>query len=502
MIGEIAKKSLLSNMLTLRFSVGTVLFLVLAALFTGVLLDEYRQKLENYNGLVSRNAEELKGLMTYQNLKPTIYKPPEILTVFSKGSAENMVGSIRISVGEVPKLGSADTGKNPFLSVFPVLDIALIFKLVISVLAILLAYDAISGEREDETLKLMLSNSVPRHQILSGKFIGGMITLAIPIMLGFLVISLMLELSPSVELTGDDWIRIALMFVLSVVMVSVLFNLGLFFSAMTKRSSDTLMLLLFLWVLFLLMIPNGSIYVSARLRPILRKESVLSQVQQVWWRFQEEMEDYYRRTPGEGGYGVQNDASEPWGWYHRFATKSLVLSTRNRNVFIEPLRIKYADEAWQTGENYLKSMKRQWKLANSISRTSPLSLYENLISSLSRTDIQGSEIFAIQARDYRQQIIDYLYSKKAFSSIRYFATVKEEHLFDINNMDEWTALREKYDTQDPTPLEVSEIPRFHYRLETIAVTMKRILPDVIVLCFMSILFFMCAFAVFLRCDVR
>ncbi len=501
MIGEIAKKSLLSNMMTLRFSVGTVLFLTLAVLFTCVLLGEYEQRLENYSNLVSRNADELRGLMTYQNLKPTIYKSPEILAVFSKGLAENAVDSIRISVGEVPKLGSADASKNPFLPVFPVLDVALIFKLVISVLAILLAYDAISGEREDETLKLMLSNSVPRHQILFGKFIGGMITLAIPIILGFLMISLILELSPTVELTGDDWIRIALMFVLSVVMVSVLFNLGLFFSAMTKRSSDTLMLLLFLWVLFLLMIPNGSIYVASRLRPIVRKERVNSQVQEIWWRFWTELEDYYRKTP-RSGYNVQSDDSEPWGWYQRFATKSLVLSRQRRNASMEPMRIRYADEAWQVGEDYLKNMKRQWKLANSISRISPLSLYENLISSLSRTDIQGSETFAIQARDYRQQIIDYLYSKKAFSSIRYFATVKEEHLFDINSIDEWTALREKYDVQDPSPLEVSEIPLFHYRLENIATTMKRILPDIIILCFMSVLLFMCAFAVFLRCDVR
>lgn len=500
MIWKVAKRELLSNLLTLRFAVGTVLFVVLAVLFTYVLLGDYRQKLENYNGLVSRNSDDFKKLMTYKNLKPTIYKSPEILTIFSKGIAENMANSTRISIGEVPKLTSAAASKNPLLSVFPVLDIVLIFKLVMSVLAILLAYDAISGEKEDGTLKLTLSNSVPRHQVLFGKLMGGMITLAIPMAIGFLIISLMLELSPTVELTGDDWVRISLMFVISLVMVSALFNLGLLISSLTRRSSDTLMLLLFLWVLFLLVIPNGSAYLSARIRPIEPREKIDSQVGEIWSRFRKEIWDFRKKIP-ETGYSIQSDSGEPWGWYHRFATKSVIRSGQKLNAFAEPLRIKYADDAWQADRSYLESMKRQRELAGFISRASPISLYENLITGLSRTDVPSFERFAQQSREYRQQMIDYLHSRDAFSSIRYFATVKEEHLFDVN-VEEYGRLREKYGTKEPSPLNVAEISQFRHRSEDATATMKRILPDVAVLCFMSVLFFMCAFAAFLRYDVR
>lgn len=502
MIWKIAKKELLSNLLTLRFAVGTVLFLALAVLFTCVLLGDYRQKLEDYDGLVSKNSDELRGLMTYQNLRPTIYKPPEILAIFSKGVEENMGNSTRISIGEVPELTSGVTAKNPLLSVFPVLDMVLIFKLVISVLAILLAYDAISGEKEDATLKLTLSNSVPRHQVLFGKFIGGMITLAIPIAIGFLMTSLILELSPAVELTGDDWIRIALMFVFSLIMVSALFNLGLFLSSVTRRASDTLMLLLFLWVLFLLVIPNGSAYLSSQIRAIESREKIDSQVQEIWGRFGREVSDFRRTIPSMGDWPIQSDAQEPWGWYHRFATKNLIRYKQTLNASAEPLKIRYADDAWQANRSYLESMKRQKELAGSISTASPISLYEALITSLSRTDVPNSERFAEQARGHRQQMIDYLYTMKAFSSIRYFATVKEEHLFDVNSINEYGPIREKYDREEPSPLDVSDVPLFRYRPEGVAVTMKRILPDMALLCFISVLFFMCAFAAFLRYDVR
>ena len=342
MVWRIARKELLSNMLTLRFFVGTLLFLSLAVLFTCVLLGDYGRQLDNYGRLVSIGKDELRQLMAYKNLSPTIYKPPEVLAIFSSGVEESMGNSARISVGDIPEIKSAITSKNPLLAVFPVLDISLIFKLVISILAILVSYDTISGEREDGTLRLIMSNSVPRHHVLFGKFMGGMVTLAIPIIIGFLVISLILEFSTMVNLTGDDWIRIGFMLVVSLIMVSVLFNLGLFLSCVTRRSSDTLILLLFIWVLFLLVVPNGSAYVANRLRPIASRESMDSQVQEVWRRYQGEFSDFYSRNPWPNN-AIQSDASDPWGGYHAFATKDLILFKQKRYAFGEPLRIKYAD---------------------------------------------------------------------------------------------------------------------------------------------------------------
>ena len=499
MIWNIAKKELLLNLMTLRFAMGMVLFIVMAVLFTCMLLSDYSDKLEDYDRIVARNNDELKKLMTYQNLRPTIYKPPEILSIFSRGVEENTGNAAKISIGEVPEISSVSISKNPLLSVFPTLDVTIIFKLVISVLAFLLAYDSISGEKEDGTLKLMLANGVPRHQVLLGKLIGGMITLAIPIAVGFLMISLILEFSPAVEMTGNDWLRIALMFIFSLIVVSLLFNLGLFLSSITKHASDTLMFLLFFWVLFMLVIPNGSACLAERIRSIESREKVDSQVQEIWGRFEKELNN--KRKPWPQGYTVQSDAGEPWGWYHRFATKNLIIYKQGRNILSEPLRIRYADDAWQASKTYIESMKRQKDLADLISKFSPISLYEDLITSLSKTDVSGSERFADQATGYRQQIINYLYNKRAFSSLRYFTTVKEEYMLDISAND-YDLSRKKYDSVEPQSLNVSDIPQFHYRPEGVSETINRILPNVLILCFISIILFMCAFVSFLRCDVK
>jgi len=99
-------------------------------------------------------------------------------------------------------------------------------------------------------------------------------------------------------------------------------------------------------------------------------------------------------------------------------------------------------------------------------------------------------------------LIDYLYDKKAFSSIRYFATVKEEHLFDVKNIEEYDVLRKKYENVKAEHLNLDDLPRFSFKPESPADTAKRILPGVGLLFFTGVLFFICTFVAFLKYDVR
>jgi len=502
MTWRIARKELLGNLITMRFSVGTALFLALVVLFTSVLISDYRQKLERYNGMMTKNSEELRQLMTYQNLRPTVYKPPEVLSVFSRGVEDNIAKEVQISIASVPVPKGAYTAKNPLLSVFPVLDIVLIFKLVISILILLFVYDAISGEKEDRTLALMLSNDVPRHQVLLGKFIGGMITISIPITIGFIAASLILSVSPTVNLAASEWLRIVLMYLVSLIMAGALCCLGLFFSSITRQASETLIFLFFLWVLFVLVVPNSSSFMAAKISPVKSRREIDSQITEFHRELGNKVRDFYRQYPRTDYYYVQSDATEPGGYYHWYASKSQVRLEQGLYAFSEPLQIDYADRAWQLEKSYLESLKKQKKLASTLSLISPLSVYEILVSALAKSDAASFERFYEQAVEYRRQLIDYLYDKKAFSSIRYFATVKEEHLFDVKNIEEYSALRKKYENVKAKHLNLDDLPRFSFKPESPADTLKRILPGFGLLCFIGVLFFICAFVAFLKYDVR
>ena len=70
------------------------------------------------------------------------------------------------------------------LKTFLEIDWAFVMGLIVSFVAILFTYDAVCGEREDGTLRLMLSGSVPRDGVLLGKFIGAFLSVSAPIVLG------------------------------------------------------------------------------------------------------------------------------------------------------------------------------------------------------------------------------------------------------------------------------------------------------------------------------
>ncbi len=502
MIRKIAGKEFLSNLLTLRFMVAMLLLVILTGLFSSILIGDYKKELREYDKSVAKNNAELKQVLTYQNLTPTIYKPPEILTLFSTGVEANVAKSATINIQDIPFLASSSLSKSPLLSVFPVFDVVLVFKLVISVLAFLLAYDALSGEKEDGTLRLMLANNVSRAQILLGKFIGGMLTLALPIALGFLIVILMMVLSPMITLTGGEWLRLGLMFVLSLIMVAALFNIGLLISSLTKRASDTLMLLLFIWVVFLLIIPNLSSYLAVKLKPSELAPRINAQVRQMNTDMNTEIRNATRQLPDLGGYSVESDANENWGGYVKFCSAAFV---REQFFIMEralPIALKTIRQIAELRQSYINELVVQKKWANSLARLSPISLYENLMSSLSRTSASSLERFSQQARGYRDQVADYLEKKKAFASLRWFTPLDEDKIVNVRDVKEYMEVYNKYSNYQPQRLDVSDFPGFRYRPVPVIDSLKESLPEIFILIFAGFLFFTGALVAFLKYDVR
>jgi ABC-type transport system involved in multi-copper enzyme maturation permease subunit len=210
MIFKIARTELLLNLMTFKFAVGTIICVVLMAVFMPVLVSDYQQRLEDYSQNIAANEAILRDVRVYRNITPTVYRRPSVLSVFSEGLEKRLGNSAKIEPESIPQVNMTVAEDNPFLSVFPSLDVSLIFKIVLSLLVLLFAYDAVSGEREQGTLKLIMSGSLPRYHFLLGKILAGLITLAVPVTVAFVIGLLILEFSPMVSLTGSDWARIGL----------------------------------------------------------------------------------------------------------------------------------------------------------------------------------------------------------------------------------------------------------------------------------------------------
>ena len=58
---------------------------------------------------------------------------------------------------------------------------------LVPLLGLLLGHDLIVGENEERTLRLLLASGVSRSRLLLGKFIGGCLTMAVPLVAGFVI---------------------------------------------------------------------------------------------------------------------------------------------------------------------------------------------------------------------------------------------------------------------------------------------------------------------------
>jgi len=190
MFGTIVRKEILENISGLKFH-AVMLFsslLIIFSVYTGI--EGYQVRLKEYNIAVRHHEEALKNHPSWIVLAGMGYnidKPPVPVSVVAEGLEGVLGRTAKINNNSPVKLEESKYSDNPILAIFGSFDLMFVVRAILSLFAILFSYDAISGERERGTLKLMLANSVPRHTIILGKAVGLFFCLAVPLTIPLLI---------------------------------------------------------------------------------------------------------------------------------------------------------------------------------------------------------------------------------------------------------------------------------------------------------------------------
>jgi hypothetical protein len=296
------------------------------------------------------------------------------------------------------------------------------------------------------------------------------------------------------------------MYVISLVFVSAMFNLGLLASCLTRRSSISLLSALFFWVLLVQIVPNAGAYLAAHLDPIGSQEVVNSQLEIVSNERNKEIDELWDRVEQGGEEVASEDQFGQWcvivcdakGMRHR----------QQRFALGNPIRLRYAERSWQIKHGYATDLLRQKKLADRLARLSPIAAYQNAMSALAGTDVAGARHFIEEAREHRTAVIAYLRSETDnFSSPLYFTRCTEvdrgfyqQYLDKQVSEEDFQRWKTRTIGQVP-PLDLRDFPRFVYRNDVIP-TLANALADTLALAFAGLLFFALSFWVFMRYDIR
>lgn len=237
-----------------RFLVAALIVFGLVAATVTVLTRSYSRELRDYGVAAADRQESLREYGHLNRLGAwRLPDRPNPMTAVVRGLYQNA------------NLESLDN--DPLAVAYPLPDLALVVGLLFSLLALLFAHDAMSGEREDGTLRLLVAHHVPRPSILVGKVLGRSVALIIPLLAGLLVGALAVAASPSLAWTSTEWGSAAILATVAGLYITVFVALGAMISAWTRTARTSLLVSLGAWAVLVLIVPSLSPYVAGTLEP-------------------------------------------------------------------------------------------------------------------------------------------------------------------------------------------------------------------------------------------
>ena len=271
MTWKVAKKEIVSNLLSYKFFIVILLTAILIFTSFFIMHRDYKSRLADYQLIKPKPTE------------PIAVIPPNPLSIFSKGLEEFMTRSFEISVVQIAARSGMKSG-NLLFSYFPVPDFLYIVRVVLSLVALLFGFDQVSREKERGTLKLMLSNSLSRAKTLIGKWIGNFLCLSIPFLLITLLGVVFLNLDPDSGFSSGHIVRLAIIVILSLIYIAFFLSLGILISTLTRRAAASIVILLFIWAILVFIIPNLGTLLARQMVDVPSVKALSEKRQQTWTR--------------------------------------------------------------------------------------------------------------------------------------------------------------------------------------------------------------------------
>ena len=402
MIWHITKREIYDNLNSLRFALTTVLLLALMVTNAVRHLREHPKRVQRYQNAVTESLNHLTNratasLYTLAQYGPgNFYKKPSPLHFCANGGEPLLPDTVEVD--EPPVFATDSEGNSTLEGVWSLsypdanlqnknvgpdvsqVDWAFIIGYVLSLIALLFTFDAISGERERGTLRLMLANSIPRHTVLIGKFLGALLSISIPFTLAVLVNLLLISTANAVHLTTEAWGRLGIIFFLALLYTSLFLALGLLVSTRVQRSAVSLMILLLTWVTFVVFMPSTLASIASSFSPAVSFDE--------YWK---------RRNP------IQENL---WDKYKE-GLRSSKLDDRRLRAKSE-FYTENAERSERWHEERLKYQSSQVRRAHAITGISPATLLQHLIEAFAGTGFERHLQFAENVQRYARQFREFV----------------------------------------------------------------------------------------------
>jgi ABC-type transport system involved in multi-copper enzyme maturation permease subunit len=463
----IISKELLEHLRSVQFAVLLAASILLFAVNGLVFVQQYTRLHAEYRLHVTQEEQHPSTIGT------SLFRSPSPLLFMAEGGEKSAPRGY--GLGPKLTLSPFPAGTVNFkMPDIPELDWSFVIKIVFSLYVILLGFEAVSGEKERGTLRLVLSNPVGRLKLLTGKYLAIMASAAIPLVTGLLISLIVIGAFLPAVMGAQNLVRVALFVVLALAYLSLVAFLSLLLSSLIPRSSLVLLVLLAFWIFSAFFIPDTSSIIAQKfskvpseyamaklLGPTMQKEvfnrinKVVERIQKGELKTEKEIREESDRAYGEGQDSV-------------------------RKLY----------------DDYDNAMLERAALAQRISRASPAALFQYAAEAVSGTGPAAESRFLRDVRNYSKTYDDYILKKVG----------------KVVGTSPWSfstgaTLNGKYiDLQSPFPQEYagdkSDFPKFSESRASLVDGLHNGLWEIAGLLVWNIILAGLAFSAFLRTDVR
>lgn len=397
MIWHIIKRELYDNLNSLRFALATALLFVLMLINAVIHVQEHPERMQKYHDATTEYLNTLRSrtdLFSIAQEGPgNLYKKPSPLSFCEEGGdiflPHYVYGTSFVQITNNLRAFWSLYYPGAFPNVFNIrpdtvkIDWGFVIGYVLSLIAILFSFDSISSERERGTLRLMLSNSVPRHTVLIGKFLGALLSISIPFTLAILMNLLVISMSREIDLGADVWIRLCIIFIIAILYLCLFIALGLLVSSSVQNSVVSLVILLLTWCTFVIFIPRTFASIASDFSNPMTYDEYFTRRNQNIRNLSEEYVALLQETRGLAHKKVQLDSE--------YVTKG-------------------TEQEERFSQEHLNQQLAQIELARSVTRISPVTLIQHLLEVFAGTGFERHQQFLENvhryAREYREFVTD------------------------------------------------------------------------------------------------
>lgn len=487
MLTTLIKKEILESFFSYRFLFGTLLCVIVIPVGVYVNLREYERRQGEYQDLQRLSLEQNHGVVG-RNFHFEGYRPPSLMSIFTAGLDNILPNKVTTDKNAGYQIERELGAENPDSLLFGKMDLVFNVGFIVSLLGFILTFNSISGEKEDATLRLMLSNPVPRWHIILAKIAGNYAVLLIPLLFSFIIVLIIVNSSGVSSVFSPDILPPFLVLsVATMLFILSLCALGILCSTLTHRARTSIVALLLTWALLILAWPKISPMIAGIIYPVRSQEVHNFEKMLARQNHEKELESEEQRLFDKiviAGYGL--DVFKVFNPRTELERRVQAIYDSARGELVKKYDMLISGELRELDLRYSNERTTQSSIAKNLSRLSPLCCYMYVATDVSATGTLEMKNFIENAGRFQSEAKEAVYDKMV------------EHLYGGTKgaSGSSTGFTAGFDP-DRAP-----VPQLTYQRKTLREAMSGVWGDIVLLALYGLVFFTLGSVSFMRYDVR